>query len=99
MNLCRAFVASGRRIWLSVVQQDLLLKMRTDGMAVRDENGRLILECADGSSKPCGFNPDGVRHEIGGLEACGLLIHHQQRGWALTAQGRTIHDELTANPG
>ena len=89
------FTVNGRRVWLSTLQRDLLMKMRPDGAAARDENGRLILECADGSSKPCGFNPQRVRRELIGLEDHGLLVCAPDKQWSLTEYGRKIRAELT----
>ncbi|HVO26535.1 MAG TPA: hypothetical protein VMW56_23235 [Candidatus Margulisiibacteriota bacterium] len=88
------FRFNGQHIWLSVVEQDLFVKMAPSGMAARDDGGRLTIECADGSSRPCGFDPDAVRERIGSLENQGLLIRIAHTGWALTDAGRKIWAEL-----
>lgn len=90
----RPFAVNSRQIWLSEVQLNLLMKMRPDGVAARDENGRLILECADGSSRPCGFDPQGVREQIVGLENDGLLVSDPCKRWSLTDSGRKVRAEL-----
>lgn len=96
LSMRTPFVVNGRQVWLSSVQQDLLSRMRTDGWALYEENGRLILECADGSSRPCGCDPQGVRAQIVDLECLGLLVSHPQQGhWSLTDHGRALRAELT----
>ena len=92
------FTINGRHIWLSVVEQDLFVKMAPNGMAARDDDGGLTIECADGSSRPCGFDPDAVRERISSLEKQGLLIRIAHKGWTLTDAGRKIWAELTT-PG
>ena len=88
------FTVNGRHVWLSDMQRDLLMRMRPSGMAFREENGRLILECADGSSKPCDFNPQMVRAEIVGLEGYGLLVGALHQHWSLSDDGRKVRAEL-----
>ena len=93
------FTINGRHIWLSVVEQDLFVKMAPSGMAARDDDGGLTIECADGSSRPCGCDPDAVRERISSLGKLGLLIRIPHKGWSLTDAGRTIWAELTAQNG
>jgi hypothetical protein len=93
------FTINGRHIWLSVVEQNLFVKMAPSGMAARDDNGGLTIECADGSSRPCGFDPDAVRERISSLERLGLLIRIPHKGWSLTNAGRRIWAELMAQSG
>ena len=93
------FRVDGQHIWLSVVEQDLVVKMAPSGMAARDDDGPLTIECADGSSRPCGFDPDTVRERISGLEELGLLIRIPRKGWSLTDAGRTIRAQVMAQGG
>ena len=88
------FAVNGRWVWLSDIQRDLLLKMRPNGVAAREENGRLILECVDGSSRPCGFNPEEVRAQLVALESHGLLVGDVHPHWSLTDDGRKLRAEL-----
>jgi hypothetical protein len=93
------FTLNGRHIWLSVVEQDLFVKMAPEGTAACDDNGRLTIECADGSSRPCGFDPDAVRERIRNLEKLELLVRIPHKGWSLTAAGRRIQAELLVEGG
>lgn len=89
------FAVDGRHIWLSANEQDLLVKMRPDGVAAFDENGRLTIEGADGSPRPCGFDVEGLRNRIAALERSGLLVSDRHKRWSLTDQGRRIRARLT----
>ncbi len=91
------FAVDGRRIWLSANEQDLLMKLRPHGVAAREEDGRLTIECADGSSRPCRFDADSLRDRIAVLERTGLLASDQKLRWSLTDQGRRLRAELTGD--
>src|SRR5512135_3414608 len=91
------FAVDGRHVWLSANEQDLLVKLRPYGVAAREEDGRLTIECADGSSRPCRFDTDRLRNRIAVLEQTGLLASDPEMRWSLTDEGRRIRAELTGD--